>query len=237
LSTVRMATQFRYLPGRAVARATRSASELGVRHDIPWLVYNPLQMRSYHQFASNDAPGVMQAVVDVSPNVRTLIDVGAGSGAFAAQAARRGLTVLACERSLWGRMYARRQGVRCLPFDLEDRPPAACRGDFDLACCFEVAEHVPPALGDRLVEFLATLAKATVFTAARPGQGGLDHVNEQPPEYWITRFEQHGAQYRPDITSQLREKIRANRVPSPWFQENLMVFDCRPWPIVAGRSR
>lgn len=31
-----------------------------------------------------------------------------------------------------------------------------------------------------------------LFSAATPGQGGYRHVNEQPHEYWLNRFEDRG---------------------------------------------
>ncbi len=37
----------------------------------------------------------------------------------------------------------------------------------------------------------------TIFwSAARPGQGGFNHVNEQEPEYWIEKFARHGYKHR-----------------------------------------
>ena len=76
-------------------------------------------------------------------DVQTVIDVGAGSGATAAQAARTGKRVQACEKSRAGRLFARMQGVHSVPFDLRDDPPAQVDGPVDLAYCFEVAEHLP----------------------------------------------------------------------------------------------
>ena len=139
------------------------------------------------------------AIDDVFSDVRTVIDVGAGSGATAAQAARTGKRVQACEKSRVGRLIGRMQGVRGVPFDLRKEKPAEIDGPADLAYCFEVAEHLPQELGDRLVTFVAGLAPIIVFSAAQPGQGGLAHINEQPLTYWRDRFCESGCEFDPGL--------------------------------------
>lgn len=63
---------------------------------------------------------------------------------------------------------------------------------FDLALCIEVAEHLPPARSDYLVQLLTDSADAVFFSAAQPGQGGTLHLNEQPREYWLEKFRARG---------------------------------------------
>ena len=64
---------------------------------------------------------------------------------------------------------------------------------FDLAICFEVAEHLEEHWADRLVDTLSDCAPIIVFSAATPGQGGSYHHNEQPHSYWLDKFkERHG---------------------------------------------
>jgi hypothetical protein len=181
-------------------------------------------MRAYHHFARTSAPAFIGVLIAVFPDANTIVDVGAGTGAFAAEARRRGLSVEACERSLWGRLYARRQRVPCVPFDLGLDPPARFAHTFDIACCIEVAEHVPTIHADRLVGFLAALAPTVLFTAAPPGQGGTAHVNEQPPEYWTLHFARHDATRNDRLTYQLRRGLEQRNVPHDWLVTNLMVF-------------
>ena len=45
------------------------------------------------------------------------------------------------------------------------------------------------------MQLVATITKhgdAVLFSAAIPGQGGQDHLNEQWPEYWQKKFEVNG---------------------------------------------
>lgn len=65
-----------------------------------------------------------------------------------------------------------------------------CTG-FDIAVCLEVGEHLPKDAAEELVAGLVQ-APWVLFSAAHPGQGGVDHVNEQWPTWWASLFEEHG---------------------------------------------
>jgi glycogen synthase len=211
---------------RALAeRAGWLLSAAGQRLGVGWLTYNPVVIGWYHARAVNDASAVIDALEQMAPAARSFADVGAGSGAFAAEAQRRGHRVAACEHSRIGRWMARRQGVDSRPFDLARSPPALLGRPSDLAYCFEVAEHVPPGLAERLVAFVAGHAPLVVFSAAQPGQGGLGHVNEQPEAYWIARFEDAGMRHRADLTASLRAALAAAGLQSRWLVDNVMVFE------------
>lgn len=204
---------------RAVARFSQYAADRG----WPLAAYNPALFAYYHRVARDNAPGVIGAIMETFPEARSYLDVGAGSGAFSAEAKRRGRHVTACENSPFGRTMARAQHVDCRPFDLERQPPAEV-GTADLALCLEVAEHLPPAMGMDLVDFLARQAPIVVFSAAHPGQGGTGHVNEQPQSYWIERFERAGATHEVEATERLLEAFDRNGLTRPWYRDNAVVF-------------
>jgi SAM-dependent methyltransferase len=201
-------------------------SDYGERHRIDWLTYNPLRMRFFHRYAKRDASAVIASLESVIPEARTYADIGAGSGAYAAEAVRRGHPTVACERSAAGRLIARRQGVESVPFDLtKARPAHLATGSIDLAFSFEVAEHLPPELGERLVEFMCQIdAPTVVFSAAQPGQGGTGHINEQPSAHWAQRFAERGYRLDEPRTSTLRAALRKGDVTSRWLLSNAMVL-------------
>jgi len=90
--------------------------------------------------------------------------------------------------------------------------------------CTEVAEHVKPEFADSLVQQLTSLANQVVFSAAVPGQGGgVDHVNEQPNSYWITRFAESGYVYLGEATKARREQLLELDVAG-FYTMNLMLF-------------
>jgi SAM-dependent methyltransferase len=206
-----------------VQRVQEVGTAVGARFGIQWLVYNPLVFRYYHRMATMNAPGVMEAFAEVFSDARSFVDVGAGSGGYAAEGVRRGWHVVACEHARAGRAMARRQGVEAYSFDLGRDPPSDVAGPFDVAYSFEAAEHVPAALGDALVRYLARLAPTVVFTAARPGQGGIGHVNEQPREYWIERFAAEGLSYDEEATTDMHAAFLARGVGA-WLADNLSIF-------------
>ncbi len=214
----------RSLPSRGMWRVNTELSRLGERYQQDWLIYNPIQMYAYHRLARRAAGPAIAAIDDVFPDVQTVIDVGAGSGATAAQAARTGKRVQACEKSRAGRLIARMQGVHSVPFDLRRERPARVKGSADLAYCFEVAEHLPNDLGDRLVPFVAGLAPIIVFSAAQPGQGGLAHINEQPLTYWRDRFAESRCEFDSGLTEQYRASVKNHGADEIWLLSNVSVF-------------
>ena len=201
-------------------------SDLGSRRGIAWLEYNPLLFMYYHEKAMMDAGVVVRSFEERWPLATRYYDVGAGTGAYAAAARRRGHDVYASEYARLGRVVARALGVPCAALDLSSDPPADTGGRrFDLAWCFEVAEHVSPPMGDRLVEHVATSAPTVIFTAASPGQGGTGHINEQPKMYWIERFGRHGKVHRPDLSAELAAHWRTAGLQSNWLHDNVMIFE------------
>ena len=63
---------------------------------------------------------------------------------------------------------------------------------FDLVQSLEVAEHLPAAKAEQFVDMLTTHGHCVMFSAAVPGQGAENHVNEQPAEYWRAIFGERG---------------------------------------------
>ncbi len=187
------------------------------------LIYNGLVMGQFHDEAVANAAKVIPAFLTYFPASQRYLDVGSGSGAFSAELMRRSKTVVALERSPHGRALATKQGVDCRPFDLTKNPAAEVSEGFDVLFCFEVAEHMPVALGDRLVEFLAGFNSTVVFSAAQPGQGGTGHINEQPCDYWIARFEKFGFRFDSEATKQLRDAFTRNGA-AQWFRNNPLVL-------------
>jgi SAM-dependent methyltransferase len=172
---------------------------------------DPMKLDSYPRFAD--------ALIALR-HPRTVVDVGSGSGLMLAEFAERGVAVRGIEGS---RAAIERSGLgdRVVRANLERGVPEL--GRFDLALCIEVAEHLSPRSGARLVEGLTRLSDVVVFTAARPGEGGLLHVNAQPESYWRDLFRRNGY-----VESPLRGELLAAiaDVPEPrYLHENLMVFE------------
>lgn len=121
-------------------------------------------------------------------NPLSVVDIGGGPGIYLVPFKGHGAYVLCVDgASEGGRSVDRRE------FEWTDlRNPWRPAHRFDLALCIEVAEHLQPEHADTLVETLVASADRIYFSAARPGQGGEGHHNEQDKAYWLSKFSQHG---------------------------------------------
>lgn len=100
---------------------------------------------------------------------------------------------------------------------------AEISGTYDLAVCLEVAEHLPRRIAKPLIATLCGLAPVVLFSAAIPGQGGTNHVNEQWPHYWEALFQSHDY-VRLDP---FRLRIAADPRVALHFKQNLFMYVSR----------
>jgi SAM-dependent methyltransferase len=99
-----------------------------------------------------------------------------------------------------------------MPFDLGRR--------FDLAQSLEVAEHLPPARAISFVADVVAHAPAVLFSAATPGQGGENHLNEQSGEFWRKLFLDHDYV----AVDCLRPLLAKEQSIPAWYRYNLMLY-------------
>jgi SAM-dependent methyltransferase len=165
----------------------------------------------------------------------TVIDVGCGTGELLAMLRELGISGVGFERSKAALEFARSKGVNVRELDLEqpiDRLPVERA---DLVVSTEVAEHLPEEYADTFVELLCRTAETVLITAATPGQGGTDHVNEQPRDYWIEKFAQRGQMYQEELTERLRREWDASGVES-FYASNLLLFRRQSGPAEHQRG-
>lgn len=91
---------------------------------------------------------------------------------------------------------------------------------FDLTISSEVAEHIDRQDTDIFMDNLTSFSDVILFSAAIPGQGGIHHVNEQWPSYWIEKFAAKG--YVP--VDCIRPKLWYDKEIQLWYRQNLMMF-------------
>jgi hypothetical protein len=108
--------------------------------------------------------------------------------------------------------------------DLRDLLPTVQRNTgptdlYDLAICLEVGEHLPAEYSAPLVTYLCNLSNAVFFGAAHPGQGGVDHVNERPVEFWLDLFAKEG--YEP---IDFRDELRADPRIAGHYKVNPLLY-------------
>ena len=198
--------------------------------------FGPEELAALRGDAQSSA-AVVAPIMQELVHPRSVVDVGGGEGWWAQAFADLGTRAVSVDAATGDEPAPDVEHVRR---DL--REPLDELGSFDLALCLEVAEHLESGPGERLVETLCSLAPVILFSAAIPGQGGVGHVNEQWPSYWVERFERRG--YR--CSGALRWRIWDDDRVAPWYRQNLLVatrapdslpevFEpptAAPWPVV-----
>ncbi len=97
-------------------------------------------------------------------------------------------------------------------FDLKEK--------FDLVISLEVAEHLEEKSADTFIKSLTKHSDIIVFSAAIPGQGGQDHINEKWPEYWREKFSTLGY----DVYDIFRKKFWENEKVEWWYRQNMFAY-------------
>lgn len=150
----------------------------------------------------------------------SVLDVGCGVGAWLKAAQDLGAHSV---RGLDGPWVSAEQlripaeAFERIDFEAADWPAVK---PVELALSLEVAEHLSPEAGDRLVGYLCQSAPVVLFSAAVPEQGGEGHRNEQWQSYWAERFARHG--FSPRLG--LRHAVwNENRVEF-WYQQNMVLY-------------
>jgi SAM-dependent methyltransferase len=103
--------------------------------------------------------------------------------------------------------------------DLEERFPSF-PSKFDLAMSLEVAEHLSPRRALSFVKELTSLSGIVLFSAAWPGQTGVNHINEQWHDYWVKLFTDAG--FIP--IDFIRPLIMQHRSISLHYRSNILLF-------------
>lgn len=146
----------------------------------------------------------------------SVLDVGCGTGKVIDYLIEKGIgDVMGLEGSSLAISNARhpeviREADLAKPVDLGRR--------FDLVYSVEVAEHIRPEAAEEFVRTLTRHGDRVLMTVARPGQGGLGHLNEQEPAYWEEQFARVG--FVPNADA--RDRLKALR---DMYWENVMVFE------------
>lgn len=91
---------------------------------------------------------------------------------------------------------------------------------FDMLISLEVAEHLPEASAASFIASLIRHSDVIVFSAAIPGQGGQNHINEQWLSYWTELFRQHN--YK--LFDIVRSKLWDIADLEVWYKQNMVIF-------------
>lgn len=155
-------------------------------------------------------------------DIKSVVDVGCGVGGWLSVFKRFGVDdILGMDGDYVPEYMLKIPTESFVPFDLQE--PIVAQRRFDMACSLEVAEHLPEGCADQLVRGLVSLSRVVLFSAAIPGQGGTNHLNEQWQSYWARLFSNYGYV----AIDCVRPAIYHDERVQPWYKQNLLVF-CDP---------
>lgn len=181
------------------------------------VAYDALFYADLQEGARRSARHVLPLVFDrIKP--ASVVDFGCGSGGWLAEAEALGADCFGLDGPWVPRDALEIAAERFQVADLTQ--PVQLGRSFDLALCLEVGEHLPAEAGAILIQTLTSHAPAVLFSAAIPGQGGTDHVNEAWPGVWHQHFAKAGF----DCHDIIRPAIWTDAGIEPWYRQNLLLF-------------
>jgi hypothetical protein len=190
--------------------------------------------RAFHQAQQDSsyqsASIIVPFVLSLFP-FESVIDVGCSVGTWACRFRESGVPeVIGVDGDYVERSMLRIPRECFFAHDL--RTPIRLNRRFHLAVCLEVGEHLPEARARGLVHDLISLAPCVLFSAALPGQGGTDHINEQYLSEWAALFATH------DFVALdlIRHQIWNISEVSWWYRQNMVLFAHRTHPLVAHHA-
>jgi Methyltransferase domain len=151
--------------------------------------------------------------------INSVLDIGCGRGAWLREWQRAGVSLA---HGVDG-PYVRRQSL-LIPVqdftavDLSSRFNLGRR--YDLVSSLEVAEHLPPASSETFIASLVAHSDLILFSAATPGQGGENHINERPLHAWQELFAAQGY----EAYDLIRPVFRADKQVEPWYRFNTVLY-------------
>ena len=151
-------------------------------------------------------------------NVQSILDIGTGIGTWLKVAKERNVSdILGVDGSWVNKLLLKIDESEFVEHDLAT--PLNLKRQFDLVICLEVAEHLTPLAAECIIETLTTHGRLVLFSAAIPEQGGQNHLNEKPHEYWADLFGKKGYFFYDAI----RPVVWNDSEVDWWYRQNIFL--------------
>lgn len=197
----------------------KSIAKLRGKSDID-VIYSDKFFRENVKISGDNSKECVDVILEFfKPN--SVVDFGCGPGVYLKEFEERGIKILGIDGSIYSKNNSVIDKAKIIIKDF--RKEINLNKKFDMAICFEVAEHMEKKFSGMLVKNITQCGDIIIFTAAKIGQGGMDHINEQNPEFWINIFNENGFIFKKKISEEMKKRMREKNVVW-WIPENLMVF-------------
>ena len=180
--------------------------------------YNSLFYQYQREGSARSANALLPAIIRaLGPT--SVLDVGCGAGAWLKAYEHLGVKdVIGVDGDYVDRKLLLIDPDHFRPTDISK--PFDLGRTFDIAQCLEVAEHVPTSASSTLVDNITRHSRFVLFSAAVPGQGGEDHINEQPYAFWRDLFVARGF----TLFDFIRPHVQNMPDVEPWYRSNVLFF-------------
>lgn len=174
-------------------------------------------MFDYQQMDLEERPFARRLALWMDAKIRNSVtDLGAGTGVYVEE--------------------LRKLGIRAQGYDICDPQPrpdlvtTASLLDVEdpapVVLCLEVAEHIEQSLSQQVIEAVWRNTQpggTVIWSAAQPGQGGVGHINCQPPLYWTAYAQAQGFVRDYALEDDLHEWITSG-YHMGWFARNRQIW-------------
>ncbi len=180
--------------------------------------YNNIFFKSHQTGSKKSANKIVPLIIE-SIRPKSIVDVGCGTGDWLSVFQENGISnILGLDGNYVDKHLLAIPDNKFIPTDLEES--IVIDRTFDLALSLEVAEHLKPERAQRFIADLVKMAPVIVFSAAIPGQGGTNHLNEQWPNYWGNIFNH----YNYVALDYIRKQIWEDEDVEWWYAQNIIVY-------------
>lgn len=167
------------------------------------------------EITANRVAGFLRELFGI--NVNSIFDVGCADGTWLSAWRRHGIDRIS---GIDGYAKPKIPDVEYQKVDFEESSAISALKHADLIQFLEVIEHLSEEAGQILLRAICAKTNLILFSAATPGQGGLNHINERPFDYWKKIFEEEGFLCF-DI---IRPLLADNRKYPTWYRFNMLLY-------------
>ena len=173
------------------------------------------------QLHNLDSPNLLVPEILKLVNPKSVVDIGCGLGNFLHVFKKNGVKEVLGVNGPWvekNLLFEYIEPEEFLEANLEKE--IVLNKKFDLVVSLEVAEHLAEDAAENYVNTLVNAGNIILFSAALPGQGGQNHLNEQWLTYWEKLFLKHNYV----IHDVIRPIIWDNPKIRSWYKQNMVLI-------------